>query len=61
MEVYEVAISKCSTTYAPWFVIPSDKKWFRNLAISQILVDKLESLNMEFPKSNYDIDSIVVK
>ena len=61
MEAYEVALRRCSTAYAPWFVIPSNKKWFRNLAVSQILVDKLESLNMKFPKSNCDIDSIVVK
>jgi PPK2 family polyphosphate:nucleotide phosphotransferase len=48
-DAYESAISKCSTSYAPWFIIPSDKKWFRNLAISTIMVNTLESLNMKYP------------
>lgn len=52
MEAYEAAIKKCSTSYAPWFIIPSDKKWFRNLAISTILVNTLESMNMKFPEPN---------
>ena len=49
IDAYESAITKCSTSYAPWFIIPSDKKWFRNLAISTIMVNALESLNMKFP------------
>jgi PPK2 family polyphosphate:nucleotide phosphotransferase len=61
MDAYEVALRRCSTTYAPWFVIPADKKWFRNLAISKILLDELESLNMKFPESSCDIKSIVVE
>ena len=50
MDAYETAIKKCSNSYAPWFIIPSDNKWFRNLAISTILVNTLESLNMKFPE-----------
>ncbi len=46
---YEDAIGKCSTRRAPWFVIPANKKWFRNLAISQIIVDTLEDLNLKYP------------
>ena len=52
MDAYEIAMKKCSTSYAPWFIIPSDRKWFRNLAISTILVKKLESLKMKFPEPN---------
>lgn len=51
---YEEALSRCSTDWAPWFVIPSDRKWFRNLAISEIIVEKLESLGMRFPKPDFD-------
>jgi PPK2 family polyphosphate:nucleotide phosphotransferase len=51
MRAYEAAISKCSTSYAPWFVIPANKKWFRNYAISQILVEELSSLHLAFPRS----------
>jgi PPK2 family polyphosphate:nucleotide phosphotransferase len=46
---YEDAIGKCGTKYAPWYVIPANKKWFRNLAISQIIVDTLEDLNLKYP------------
>jgi PPK2 family polyphosphate:nucleotide phosphotransferase len=57
-KAFEDALSKCSTTRAPWFVIPADHKWFRNLAVSQIVVDTLDSLKMEFPKSTVDISEI---
>ena len=58
---FEDALSKCSTERAPWFVIPSNHKWFRNLAISQIIADTLESFDMKFPKPSFDISKIVVK
>jgi PPK2 family polyphosphate:nucleotide phosphotransferase len=57
-EAYEDAISKCSTECAPWFVIPANRKWFRNLAISRILVETLASLNMQFPAPSVDIQEI---
>jgi PPK2 family polyphosphate:nucleotide phosphotransferase len=50
MDAYEAAIRRCSTSYAPWYIIPSDNKWFRNLAVSTILVNTLESLDMKFPE-----------
>ncbi|MBT8215767.1 MAG: polyphosphate kinase 2 family protein, partial [Acidimicrobiia bacterium] len=49
MAAYETAISRTSTEAAPWYVIPANRKWYRNLAISRILVDTLEGLNMSFP------------
>jgi len=55
---FEDALSKCSTAHAPWFVIPADHKWFRNLAVSQIVADALESLKMAFPKPTVDIGEI---
>jgi len=48
---YEAVLSRCSTEYAPWFIIPSDHKWFRNLAISRIIVETLEEFDMQYPKS----------
>jgi PPK2 family polyphosphate:nucleotide phosphotransferase len=48
---YEAVLSRCSTEYAPWFIIPSDHKWFRNLAISRIVVETLEGFDMHYPKS----------
>lgn len=52
MKAYEDALGKCSTKNAPWFVIPSNKKWFRNLAISEIIDEKLESMNFRLPQAN---------
>lgn len=60
-KAFEDALSKCSTKHAPWFIIPSNHKWLRNLAISKIVADKLESLKMEFPKPSVDINDIKKK
>jgi polyphosphate kinase 2 (PPK2 family) len=57
-KAYEDAISKCSTECAPWYVIPANRKWFRNLVISRILVDTLESLDMQFPPPSVEIEEI---
>jgi len=46
---YQDALETCSTKYAPWYVIPANQKWFRNLAVSQIVVDALEELKMKYP------------
>jgi PPK2 family polyphosphate:nucleotide phosphotransferase len=57
-KAYEDVLSKCSTEKAPWFVIPSNHKWFRNLAISQIIVDTLEDLRLSLPEPTVDIKEI---
>ncbi|WP_343521814.1 polyphosphate kinase 2 family protein [Pedobacter sp.] len=49
MNAYEDAINATSSEELPWYIIPADKKWFTRLAISEIIVDKLKSLNLEFP------------
>lgn len=58
MDAFEDAISKCSTRHAPWYVIPSNNKWFRNLAVSEILVETMESMNMKIPEPTVDIEEI---
>ncbi len=55
---FEEAILKCSTDDAPWFVIPANRKWFRNLAIAGIVVDTMESLKMRFPEPSVDMGEI---
>jgi PPK2 family polyphosphate:nucleotide phosphotransferase len=55
---YEEALSKCSTDSAPWFVIPSDHKWFRNLVISQIIFEMLENLGIKVPKPTVNLADI---
>ena len=49
-EAYQDALSQCSPADAPWFVIPSNHKWFRDLAISQILVETMERMDLQYPK-----------
>jgi len=55
---YEDALARTSTDQAPWFVIPANHKWFRNLAISKIVVETLESLAMSTPPAAVDIEEI---
>jgi PPK2 family polyphosphate:nucleotide phosphotransferase len=50
MKCYEEAISATSKPHAPWFVIPADKKWFMRLAVSSIIIESLQKLNLSFPK-----------
>jgi PPK2 family polyphosphate:nucleotide phosphotransferase len=57
---FETAIGRCSTPHAPWHVIPADRKWFRDLAVSQILRQELESLPLEWPKPSFDPTKIRV-
>jgi PPK2 family polyphosphate:nucleotide phosphotransferase len=58
IDAYEDAISRCSTEYAPWYVIPANKKWFRNLAVSDIIVDTMERMKMRYPKPTVDLSKI---
>ena len=57
-QAYEEALTRCSTAAAPWFVIPADHKWFRNWAVSQVIVETLEGLKMKFPKSRFNAKRI---
>jgi PPK2 family polyphosphate:nucleotide phosphotransferase len=58
IEAFEEAMEKTSTRHAPWYVIPSNHKWFRNLAVSEIVADALEDMNLKLPATNVDIDEI---
>ncbi len=55
MGAFEVALSRCSTEQAPWFVIPGNCKWFRNLVISQIILQTLESMKIKLPEPSVDL------
>jgi PPK2 family polyphosphate:nucleotide phosphotransferase len=58
IEAYEEALRKCGTDWAPWHVIPSNKKWFRNLAVSQIMVNALERMRLKYPQAAADLSEI---
>jgi PPK2 family polyphosphate:nucleotide phosphotransferase len=55
---YEDALSKTSTAHAPWYIIPANNKWFRDYAVSKIVVEKLESLDIKIPKPQVNIEEI---
>ncbi|MFC8125831.1 polyphosphate kinase 2 family protein [Streptomyces sp. NPDC057302] len=54
-EAYEIALERCSTAHAPWYVIPADRKWYRNWAISSLLLEHLTELDPQYPKANFDV------
>jgi PPK2 family polyphosphate:nucleotide phosphotransferase len=58
IEAFEEAMEKTSTRHAPWYVIPSDHKWFRNLAISEIVADTMENMDLKLPPTQVDIARI---
>jgi PPK2 family polyphosphate:nucleotide phosphotransferase len=60
LAAYETAISETSTEAAPWYVIPANRKWYRNLAISQIMVRTLQELNMDFPEAEDDLSTVEI-
>jgi len=55
---YEDALSKCNSDIAPWYIIPSNKKWFRNLAVSHIVAESMERLDLKFPKPTVDLKKL---
>lgn len=59
-EAYEQAISETSTDRAPWYIVPSDRKWYRNLVVSQVLIDELAALQMSYPEPAIGIENITI-
>ena len=57
---YEDIFERTSTAHAPWFVIPADHKWFRNVAISTILVDAMEGMKLKYPVSTVDVSTLTL-
>lgn len=60
MEAYQDAISKTSTSWAPWYIVPSNHKWYRNLVVATILVNTLKGLDMHYPPEEEGLDKIKI-
>jgi PPK2 family polyphosphate:nucleotide phosphotransferase len=60
MKAFEDVLSKTSTKHAPWYIVPANRKWFRDLVISTVLVDTLEGLKMKYPESEENLDGVVI-
>ena len=61
MAAYEEMIGRTSTNHAPWYVVPANRKWYRNLVVAQIVVEHLRALNMKYPQPTWDPGSIVIE
>ncbi|MFV0452450.1 MAG: PPK2 family polyphosphate kinase [Propioniciclava sp.] len=54
-EAYETALERCNTEIAPWYAIPSDRKWYRNWAVAELLREKLAGLQLAWPPADFDV------
>jgi len=61
MEAYVDAIGKTSTQWAPWYIVPANHKWYRNLVVCTVIVETLKSLKMRYPEPEVNLDRIVIK
>lgn len=57
---YEDALNRCNTDVAPWYIIPSDRKWYRNLAVSQLVLDTMRQMDPQFPQPEGNLDDLVI-
>lgn len=60
MTAYEEMLSRCSTSYVPWYVIPANQNWYRNLTIARILVETLREMNPQYPQGE-DLRDVVLE
>ena len=61
MKAYEQALTHTSTAIAPWYVVPANHKWFRDLVISTTLVETLEKLNLQYPAPEESLEGVVIE
>lgn len=60
MAAYEDALSRCSTDHAPWYVVPANKKWFRNYVVAELVVQALDNMRLKYPAPTVDMSKIVL-
>jgi polyphosphate kinase 2 (PPK2 family) len=61
MKAYEDVLEKTSTSWAPWYLVPANNNWFRDVVISTVIVRTLERLHMHYPSVAKDLKSVVIK
>jgi PPK2 family polyphosphate:nucleotide phosphotransferase len=54
-EAYAAALERCDTDAAPWYIIPADRKWYRNYAVTRLVIEALEDMNLGWPKAGFDV------
>jgi PPK2 family polyphosphate:nucleotide phosphotransferase len=61
VKAYEETISKTSTSWAPWYIVPANRKWYRNLIVGTVIIEALEDLNMRHPEPQFDPADIKIE
>ena len=61
VEAFDAALSRCSTDDAPWWIVPANRKWFRDWMVARVLRGTLESFDMKWPKASFDASKVTVK
>jgi PPK2 family polyphosphate:nucleotide phosphotransferase len=56
MKAYQAVLERCNPQHAPWYVIPADRKWYRNWAVVQLLTEHLRALDLDWPAADYDVE-----
>lgn len=57
-QAYAEALQRCSTPQAPWYVVPADRKWYRNWCVAQVLLETLDELDPQFPPPQFDVEAV---
>jgi PPK2 family polyphosphate:nucleotide phosphotransferase len=57
LDAYGDALERCNTDHAPWYIVPADRKWYRNWAMSRLLIDQLETMKLRWPSASFDVDA----
>jgi PPK2 family polyphosphate:nucleotide phosphotransferase len=56
MEAYNHALARCSTDAAPWHIVPADRKWHRNIAVTRLLLEHLEAMDLHWPEGTFEVE-----
>jgi PPK2 family polyphosphate:nucleotide phosphotransferase len=57
LEAYSEVLGRCNPQHAPWYVIPADRKWYRNWAVTKLLMEALDGMGLEWPKADFDVEA----
>ncbi len=61
MHAFEDAIYKCNRPWAPWYIVPANRKWYRNLVVSTVIVEAMEKMNMHYPPAPEGLENVVIE
>jgi PPK2 family polyphosphate:nucleotide phosphotransferase len=58
LDAYGDALQRCNTEHAPWYVVPADRKWYRNWAMTRLVIEQLEAMDLHWPSANFDVEAM---